>query len=414
MLISTSAATVSGPLVAALALAATASTQLAAAAASTGDGGVIGAVATITASTANALSAASALGVSLTAARDTLSTSLCLSTSSTCSVDVTTSQSYISYSVNGILGGGAFFAFFHGLFLCRSRGAAGLFRLTTPIMLFIGVLTPLLGAAFYAVALVGSDFCVSPSTALSAVVNASSPLAGQTLAYAAACGAATTVEPSAASAQGQAAAGVSIIANTIGQIASLNASISSNALFVSLLAPLGDLTYSLASANVSAVALATGVACAPTATIYFELVNGLCTGAASSGVKTLFAIGGAVVAVTGVLFASIRACWQHPGDEPDGDSLSNDSHMSLPRTHVSDSERTSLSKSRRDRGGEYGGSGASDWSPGVSKRRESKKFQATGGQGGADDWGTTSNDGSNGGGGSKGRKSSPRIERYEY
>jgi hypothetical protein len=309
-LVSSSSARVNGPLLDAVNAAKGATDRLVAAASTAGDPLVLSAAQDVAAAMAASVTATQSLGLTLSSGRDALSSALCLVKSSSCPVDASTARLYVSYGVWAILGGGAAAALIHGVFLMKNRCAALVFRCTAPCMLIVGVLTPLLGAAFFAVALAGSDFCVAPAASLSSVLNVTSPLVSATLSYAAACGVAGGAPVAPVGASAQAVSAVDSLQAAIAKIYALNATVASSPVFNGLLIPLGDITYSLRLANASASSLAADVSCAPTATIYFSLLNGVCTGAVSSAAKTLFSIGGAVAAVFGVLLASVRACWR--------------------------------------------------------------------------------------------------------
>ncbi len=315
--LSTQSTTVNGPLITSLASATAAATALSAAAAATSSSSLVAAAAALSDTLASAAASAATLGATLGTASTTLAARLCLARSPGCPVDAATARNTVAYGVWAVLGGGVGVAIIHGVFLCKNRAAACCFRCTAPLMLAVGVLTPILGAAFYAVALAGSDACGDPAAALAGIVNGTSPLAAATIAYSAACGVPGAAVPPAGALALAAAAAAALgdpSAGALAQLAAFNASVASSgaspAEQQALLGPLGDLTWALGRANASAAALAAAVGCAPTATVFFALANGLCTGGVSGAIKTLFAIGGGVGAVFGLLLVSVRACWQ--------------------------------------------------------------------------------------------------------
>jgi len=207
---------------------------------------------------------------------------------------------FVLFSVFGLPGtkcGASFFRWFD---------ACGLVLSVLLVCIFAGL--------FMAIALVGSDVCVDPSTAVLAIANQtnSGTLAMDTLTYYTGCGANPGLPP--LGAYSDVTLGESSLVNGLSTYASMLSAVNSTAEAHPAIEWIGG---NLTAANVSIAALADTLRCAPLADVYDRVLDAICSTGIVAVIKTWALATAAVILIFAMVSAGARLCWSHPGDPLD-------------------------------------------------------------------------------------------------
>lgn len=199
------------------------------------------------------------------------------------------------------------------------RRASACFRwLTAPLLTLAWTATALAAAGVVVVALVGSDVCVDPASAVSRVLFNSTLVAG---------GAAPALGPSVAYyLQGGAACGDAPAGSVSALLAASQANVTASLDLVSAVAgdlapalqPLASvLTSGLLAVNATLGELAADVDCSVLHGLWLALLAALCGAGMPAAVGLAAALLVASAGLLVALCASVRLCRAHPGDEPE-------------------------------------------------------------------------------------------------
>jgi hypothetical protein len=267
---------------------------------------------------ASSLATAQTLGSDLATASLNFQTQLGLSPAAKFDLQATYNTLKVySWAVLGLLAG---WLLLHLLTLIPTKLGALAFRGCTLGTLLIGTLAITLTAALYAVAIVGSDVCISPGPTIVRIVNetgAVNAIGVSTLSYYTTCsstgsaGGGTDVPSqlqAASNSLGLATFQVNRLVSTLQDPPLANLSVALTPTLNNILAAIGASNATLASATPPLL-------CAPLASVWNSLVSSLCSTATKGVGVTFFILLSASCLVIIMSMNAVVMCCRHQGDE---------------------------------------------------------------------------------------------------
>lgn len=207
--------------------------------------------------------------------------------------------------------------------LLGTKGAACFHRAFSACGLVLSMLLVFIFAGFFvAIATLGSDVCVAPSTSILSISNrTATAFTTDTLRFYTTCGSAASVVP--AGAYASVLDGQVQLVDGFAKTADLAAAVGGNAWAAPLLA---DMTSALGTANASLNYVASAIACAPVYGIYDATLSALCGDGIVASIKTWGLATAACVLIYVLASAGARLCWAHPGDPMETDENKDGAH----------------------------------------------------------------------------------------